>query len=447
MISDWIYEKFEGLSARTAIIYDSKEYSYSTFLNKINRHLKIIKAKIERGEVVAIISDYSIDSLSVFFALHRNGNIIVPIVSTTKSEIDNRLSIACVQRIIDFDGGEIHISDANNNSTSVLVNQLRDTNRAGLVLFSSGITGEPKGMVHDLEVLINSYKKEHIKNINSLLLLTFDHIGGIDTLLRLLSIGGTVTIPFDMDPFSICEVIERFNVNVLPGSPTFLNLIIISEAYKKYDLSSLKIIGYGAEPMPEYLLKRLNEIFPEVKLHQKFGTSETNAIRVINLSDDSLFMKIDDSNIEFKIIDNELWLKSKTQILGYLNVTDNSFEQGWFKTGDLVETNDNGYFRIVGRKKEVINVGGEKVNPAEVENVIMQHEKVIECAVYGTMNAITGETVVADVQISENSDPVLIKREIKRLCAKELETYKCPSKLKVVEEIKVNSRFKKLRRE
>jgi acyl-CoA synthetase (AMP-forming)/AMP-acid ligase II len=249
-----------------------------------------------------------------------------------------------------------------------------------------------------------------------------------------------------MDPFSICELIERFKVNVLSGSPTFLNLIVLSEAYKSYDLSSLQIIGYGAEPMPEFLLNKLNETFPDVQIHQKFGTSETNAIRVINKSNDSLFMKIDDPNIEYKIIDNELWLKSRTQILGYLNSDQESFEEGWFKTGDLVEVDEAGFFRIIGRKKEIINVGGEKVNPGEVENIIMQHDNVVQCSVYGEKNAITGESVFADIQIKLGSNPSTVKREVKRICNKALDKYKCPTRIKIVDEVQINSRFKKLKK-
>lgn len=446
MKNDWIFKKFERLRDRIAIIFDQEEYSYSKLLSHTNLYLNLIDSQIKRGEVVAIISNYSFNSISLFFALIKNKNIIVPIVSTTQAEVENRLSIACVQKIIEFHGDEIRISEVKHYQKNEIISKLCASQHAGLILFSSGITAEPKGMVHDLDGLIYSYKKDNIKNINSLLLLTFDHIGGIDTLFRLLSVGGTVTIPNNMDPFSICELIERFRVNVLSGSPTFLNLIVLSEAYKNYNLDSLKIIGYGAEPMPDFLLKRLNEIFPNVQIHQKFGTSETNAIRVINQSNDSLYMKIDDPNIEHKIIDNELWLKSQTQILGYLNSDQDSFERGWFKTGDIVEVNDAGYFRIIGRKKEIINVGGEKVNPGEVENIIMQHEEVIQCSVYGIENAITGETVIAEVQISKNSEPTRVKKEIKRLCYSSLEDYKCPTRIKIVEEVKVNSRFKKLKK-
>jgi acyl-CoA synthetase (AMP-forming)/AMP-acid ligase II len=446
MINNWLFDKFLSLPERIAIIYREKKYSYKELIEKINQLTDNIHiSEIQQGEVVAIISDYSFHSIALFFALLKNQNIIVPIISTAQAEIEKRLDIARVRISFVLEGESVKILKRNQVIQHPLETTLIEKNHAGLILFSSGITGESKGMVHDLDVLINSYKKASIKDINSLLFLTFDHIGGIDSMLRILSGGGTITLPVERDPFYICKIIEQHRVNVLPCSPTFLNMLIISEAYKAADLSSLEIIGYGAEPMPEYLLNKLITIFPNIRFQQKFGTSETNAIRVKNRSKESLFMKIEDPNIEYKIINNELWLKSRTQILGYLNTENDSFEQGWFKTGDIVETADDGYFKIIGRKKEVINVGGEKVYPSEVENIILQHEKVEDCIVYGVKNLITGESVIAEVKLIINNNPDNIKREIKQLCLKSLDHYKCPSKIKIVEEININNRFKKLR--
>ena len=147
----------------------------------------------------------------------------------------------------------------------------------------------------------------------------------------------------------------------------------MSKANEKYDLSSLRMITYGTETMPESLLNRLKVAFPRVKFLQTFGTSETGIANTSSKSSNSTFMKIDDPELEYKIVDNELWLKSKTQVMGYLNSSMDSFtEDGWFKTGDLVEATEDGYIKIIGRNKEVINVGGEKVLPNEVESVILE---------------------------------------------------------------------------
>jgi acyl-CoA synthetase (AMP-forming)/AMP-acid ligase II len=209
----------------------------------------------------------------------------------------------------------------------------------------------------------------------------------------------------------------------------------------------LKIIAFGAEPMPESLLLRLRKIFPDLELQQKFGTSETNAIKVTSRSNDSLFMKFDDPNLEHKVIDGELWLKSKTQVLGYLNASMESFtEDGWFKTGDLVETSADGYFRIIGRNKEVINVGGEKVLPSEVESVLLEMEEFSDVMVFGEENQITGQSVAVEVVPAREIDRREAKKAIRRYCKDKLLSYKIPSKVIIVDQTSFGERFKKIRR-
>ena len=302
-------------------------------------------------------------------------------------------------------------------------------------------------MLHDLDTLMEGYRGRKVKDINTLIFLTFDHIGGIDTMLRILSIGGTITIPASRQPEEVSGLVEKYRVNVLPSSPTFLNLLLLSGLHQKYDLSSLKIIAFGAEPMPESLLLRLRELFPDIELQQKFGTSETNAIRVKSRSNDSLFMKLDDPNLEHKVIDGELWLKSKTQVLGYLNASMESFtEDGWFKTGDLVESADDGYIKIIGRNKEVINVGGEKVLPSEVESVLLEMDEFSDVMVYAEENQITGQSVAVEVVPKQEIDKREAKKAIRKFCKGKLINYKIPTKITIVDQTNYGDRFKKIRR-
>jgi acyl-CoA synthetase (AMP-forming)/AMP-acid ligase II len=197
--------------------------------------------------------------------------------------------------------------------------------------------------------------------------------------------------------------------------------------------------------MPESLLLRLKQIFSKVKFLQTFGTSETGISTTSSKSSDSLFMKLDDLNCEYKIVENELWLRSKTQVLGYLNASMDSFtSDGWFKTGDLVEIIEDGYLKIIGRSKEVINVGGQKVLPAEVESVILTIDNIDDCLVYGVSNVITGQTVVCDVVLHESCEE--IKKVIRLYCKDKLESFKIPTKVSVVEKTNFSDRFKKIRR-
>lgn len=444
-MSKWLIEQFSSSEDSIALVYKNIAYSYKELKNKIDEiHVTTLKA-INKNDVVAIIGDYSFNSIALLLALYENNNIIVPIATQVKEEIEERIDESFCSWKIDV--MTLECSHIERQSTHKMIQDLQNTNTSGLVLFSSGSTGKAKAMIQNLDSLIDSYHGKRQKEMNILVFLMFDHIGGINTVFNALSIGATLILPENRDAEYICSLVSEYKIRVLPSSPTFLNLILISEAYKKFDLKSLRMITYGTEAMPESLLKRLKVAFPKVKLLQTFGTSETGIASTSSKSSESTFMKIDDPNLEYKIVNDELWLKSKTQILGYLNASMDSFtDDGWFKTGDLVEVIDDGYLKIIGRNKEMINVGGEKVLPAEVESVILEMDNVIDCMAYSEPSNITGQTVVIDVVFKEALTSREAKKLVRQFCKDKLDGYKIPSKVNIVEKTNFGERFKKIRR-
>ncbi len=206
------------------------------------------------------------------------------------------------------------------------------------------------------------------------------------------------------------------------------------------------MITYGTEPMPESLLLQLKSIFPRIKFLQTFGTSETGIMQVSSRSSDSTYLKIDDPNSEYKIVNCELWIKSKTQILGYLNYSMDQFtSDGWFRTGDIVEESEDGFIKIIGRNKEIINVGGEKVLPSEVESVLLQLPIIQDCIVYGEINPIIGQMVAVKVLTSLDIKISDLKKEIQLFCKDKLAPYKIPIRVRLMEELEYTDRFKKKR--
>jgi len=206
------------------------------------------------------------------------------------------------------------------------------------------------------------------------------------------------------------------------------------------------MITYGTEPMPSQLLKRVRDAFPKARLLQTFGTSETGITQTSMTSSTSTDIKIDDPNTEWKVVEGELWIKSQTQILGYLNAAMDRFtSDGWFKTGDLANVTADGTLQIKGRVQELINIGGEKVLPVEIETVLLELSLVNDCMVYGASNAITGQMVCADVVLKSGDSESEARSEIRRYCLQKLERYKVPSKINFVAAIPRSSRFKKTR--
>lgn len=445
---DWLIDKLKASGEQTAVIFKEKSYSYAQLAAQVEAYFAIASGRLQPGDIVAIISDYSFESIALFLALSRNRNIVVPITTKVESEIEDRIRVAnCRWRIVIGGEGALDIRQEDSLAeVHPLVRQLVDRGRSGLILFSSGSTGRPKAMIHDLDNLIDSYRDKKGKRLVFLIFLMFDHIGGLNTLLNCLSMGVTMVFPENRDPEHVARLIEKYKVNILPASPTFLNLILISEAQTRYDLSSLRMITYGTEPMPESLLLKLKETFGRVKFLQTFGTSETGITQTSSKSSNSTFIRIDDPNTEYRIVDGELWIRSKTQIMGYLNSSMERFtEDGWFKTGDLVEEAEDGYIKIVGRNKELINVGGEKVLPSEVESVLFQMPDLQDCLVYGEPNPITGQMVTAKVLFREPLKTSEAKKRVVAFCQDKLERYKIPAKVILMTESEYSERFKKKR--
>ena len=439
----FILDKFKSFNSKNAIVFEDRIYTYEEFIKQIKDYKNILDKHNISSKVVVILGDYSFYNLALFFALYENKNIIVPITSNIKKVQDDFIEESFCQTIIKTDEKNLLIQNLKTIFSHNMIDNLREKNSSGLILFSSGSTGKPKAMVHNLDTLIDSFKDKKEKSMNMLVFLMFDHIGGLNTVFNALCMGACLIIPKIKDAKTICELIEKYKIMVLPSSPTFLNLILISEEYKNYDLSSLRMITYGTETMPQSLLLKLKEVFPKVKFLQTFGTSETGISTTSSKSSNSLFMKLEDINGEYKIVENELWLRSKTQVLGYLNASMDSFtSDGWFKTGDLVEV-DGEYIKIIGRAKEVINVGGQKVLPAEVESIILEMEEISDCMVYGEKNAITGQTVVCDVVLNKNIEN--IKKRVRVFCKDRLDAYKIPTKVNVVDKTNFSDRFKKIR--
>ena len=443
---NWLINKLDQFDDSIVIIQDDISYTYKQLFNNI-KYIKenIIKHKIKPGEVVSILSDYSFSSISLLLALHENKNIIVPITTKISLEINERIEVSFTSKSISVNKGEFEINNHEVRGSHQMIKSLQVKKSSGLILFSSGSTGAPKAMMHNFDTLIDKYSGKKEKSMNMILFLMFDHIGGLNTLLNILSTGATAVIPKNRNADDVCKLIQDYDIRILPSSPTFLNLILMNASHTKYNLTSLRMVTYGTEVMPESLLRRLKRSFPKVKFLQTFGTSETGIANTSSQSSNSTFMKINDPNLEYRIVDNELWLKSKTQVIGYLNSSMENFtDDGWFKTGDLVET-DDAYIKIVGRNKEIINVGGEKVLPNEVEAILLSIDEIADVMVYGEVNIITGQTVVCDVVLETDIETIDIKKIIRKHCKENLANYKIPTKVNVVQKTNFNNRFKKIR--
>ncbi|OFL64961.1 MULTISPECIES: class I adenylate-forming enzyme family protein [unclassified Brevibacterium] len=435
------------LGEEPAIVSGARVTTYGS-LNRERRIWteRLSEAGVRSGDVVALEADYSVASVAALIALLEIKAITVPISSLPEEKREEILAVSAARFLITLTNSRPVVSplEVADGQPSDLYRTLRDRGAAGLVLFSSGTTGNSKGSVLDFDKLVSAYEHSNSKPHRTITFLGFDHIGGVNTLFHALAHGSTIVTVRDRTPDEVLSVVQDARVEVLPTTPTFLTMCLIGRKLGQYDLSSLKVITYGTEPMPEHTLRKLHEALPGVRLKQTYGLSELGIMSTKSKSNDSLWVKLGGAGFEHKIVDGTLWVKSDRAMLGYLNAPYFFDEDGFFNTQDQVEV-DGDYVKILGRKSEIINVGGLKVYPSEVESALLEVEGVADVLVSGHPNAVTGEIVRARIKPAPGTDSRRLKHDVRRHCAAKLEDYKVPAIVDFSTDDLHSKRFKKAR--
>lgn len=442
----FILERLDAAAEAPALFWRGAATASSALAAQVRQDLDWLAGHgVTTGSVVLMTGDYSPRATALLLACIERKAILAPLLPSTLAKTPGLAQIVDPDFVIDCSGREAAptISHHASGPRHTLLQRLHDQGRPGLILFTSGSTGEPKGVVHDFGRLLVKFqtRRPAMRTLNFLL---FDHWGGLNTLLHCLANNSPLVLPENRIPEYICGLLEAHRIELLPASPTFLNMLLLSGAYVGRDLSGLRVITYGSEPMPQATLTGLRTAFPQVELRQTYGLIELGVLRAKSMSSDSLWVKVGGEGYDLRVVDGLLQIKADSAMLGYLNAPSPFTEDGYFVTGDRVERNGE-YLRILGRESELINVGGQKVFPAEVEAVLLECELVEEAVVYGERHPLTGKIVCADIQLHGSPDENDARRTIKQFCGKRLDSFKIPVKIRFVAGGLHSDRMKRLR--
>ena len=342
--------------------------------------------------------------------------------------------------------------------------ELKDDDTA-IILYTSGTTGKPKGAMLTHKNLYSNAKDvgQYLK-MNSddkvVTVLPMFHVFCLTVALNapLLS-GATLLIAPKFSPREIFELIKENQATVFAGVPTMYNFLFQNPDGKTEDLKSLRLCISGGASLPVALLKNFEQKF-NVVVSEGYGLSEASPVTCFNPLDrprkpGSIGTSI--LRVENKIFNElgeevpvgevgELVVRGPNVMKGYYQMpeeTTAAIRNGWLHTGDLARMDEDGYFYIVDRKKDLILVGGYNVYPREVEEVIYNHSDVVEVAVLGVPDPNLGEAVKAYV-VSKN--PQLTAEQLLVYCSQHLAKYKVPSSIEFIEELPKNTTGKILRR-
>jgi acyl-CoA synthetase (AMP-forming)/AMP-acid ligase II len=430
---------------RDAFFWQGRSTSFAELAELVDRSVgRLGEERIGRGTVVGVLADYSPESVGLLLALMHVGAIVAPFSRAVAHEMDSFIELAGVERLFRFDADDRwELETLPELPAPELIREFRACERPGLVVFTSGSTGRPKGILHDCERLVKRFSEPR-KAYRTLLFLLFDHFGGFNTLMSVLSYGGTMVVPPERTPTDVARIIEAGRVELLPVTPTLLNLLVASGAAAEHDMSSVQLITYGTEVMPEGTLKKIAELFPQARLQQTYGLSELGVLRSKSQSSDSVWVKVGGQGFETRVVDGILQVRSELAMVGYLNAESPFDSEGWLSTGDRVEQRGE-YFRILGRESDIINVGGQKVFPSEVETALLEADNVDDATVYGEKHPLMGSVVMARVKLREPEAPGELRARLRKHCLERLASYKVPIRFHASDEDQHNLRYKKQR--
>jgi len=441
---EFLLDRFRANGDAPALAVRGELMSFGTLAELIEERTAWVERQgIGLGTPVILLGDFSFTSIALLFALIARRAITIPLTLATYQSLGDQLDDVAAEFLLDTRTADVVADHRGTVAPNELYATLIERRTCGLVLFTSGSTGRPKAVVHDFARLIEKFR--HVRPAMVMLnFLLFDHWGGINTLLGGLSSGGLTVVPESRNPDEVCKLIARYRIQLLPATPSFLNMLLISRAFERADVSSLKVITYGAETMPESTLARLRDVFPSVELRQTYGMIELGVMRAKSKSSDSLWVKLGGEGYQLRVVDGILQVKADSAMLGYLNAPSPFTEDGYFITGDQVEQQGD-YLKILGRQSDLINVGGQKVYPAEVETTILELSEVVDAVVYGERHVLTGKIVCADIIAVNNVDTTSLRQKIKRHCAAKLQPFMVPVRINFPEQGIYTARLKRRR--
>jgi len=467
-----MYEMFSktvaGYPTREAIKYGGICLTYSELSRRVDALSAALREDyhVSKGDRVTVFLKNDDAFPPVFLAISKIGAISV-VLNTRLKKPELEYQLELTKPVVAIVDGEIWDKGLDSMIKSKIE---KDTlsqiwNKDGIcpqgacneddvhtILFTSGTTGKPKGVrivhrnfIHSairLEQYMEMLGLIRPEGGKTLIAAPLFHVMALqEQLVPSLRMGNTAILLAALSIQAFLELVEKEKIDFLVGSPGIYRILLSSEDVTKYDLSSIKVAAFGAAPMSPDLMAEMKKAFVNAKLFNGFGLTEAS-VSLVAIDKECMERPTSIGHpslgCEAKIVDEnmrevptgvvgEITVKGPNVADGYYNDpegTKKAFRDGWFLTGDLGKVDEDGFFYVVSRKKDMINRGGENVYPVEVENAISLHPKVLEVSVYGVPDKVMGEKVAASIVVIPGT--TLTPEEIKEFCSDKLAKYKIP---------------------
>jgi acyl-CoA synthetase (AMP-forming)/AMP-acid ligase II len=493
---------------KLAIVFEGKRYTFSQLNERANRLGNALSnLGVQKGDRVAMLQVNTNQCVEVYFAAAKIGAIYVPLNFRAKGnelaymlnssetgtllvgeryiELVNsiRSDMETVKNCISLDGqqeGMLYYEDIIASASADEIFTEIDDNDTTILMYTAGTTGFPKGVMlshnsFSLYVLENVSPADPETEEKNILTVPLYHVAGIQAMMAAMYGGRTLVMERQFEPKEWMELVEAEKANRAMMVPTMLKQLLDHPDFSKHDLSSLRVVTYGAAPMPLEVIKKAVEVFPGVNFINAFGQTETaSTITTLGPEDHNITGTDEEkekklkrlssigrpmSDVEMRIVDEEgkelpqgevgeIVARGPRVMSGYWKdqekTTKTIDEGGWVHTGDMGYVDEAGYFFLAGRATDMIIRGGENISPEEVEGVLLSHPKLDDVAVIGVPDADWGEVPMAVAVLKEGETAT--PDEVMEYCRANLASFKRPRAVVFVDELPRNPMGKVLKR-
>ena len=399
-------------------LYDSETYTYDDLLKAIS-------------------------GSSAYYPLYRTKELYPYYVNLVKALaagmpltlIDSDINASEIDGVCEEDINVKKTFDAKSYGSMDDVVAALQRSQSEITIFTSGTTGQPKKVVHSISTLTRAVRLGE-RYAGQIWAYAYNptHMAGLQVFFQAFENQNTLVNVFGKTREVVYQQIADKQITHISATPTFYRLLLPYE--KSYD--SVTRVTLGGEKSDQHLYEAIRQIFPNAKINNVYASTEAGSLFAAKGDCFQIPKAIRD---KFKVVDDELLIHKS--LLG--SSESFKFSDDFYHSGDLIEwvDKDSGLFRFKSRKNELINVGGYKVNPGEVEDAIMAMDGVSQALVYGKANSILGSVLCADVRLEEGF--TLTELDIKKHLASQLQDFKIPRRIKFVEEMSL-TRTGKLKR-
>jgi long-chain acyl-CoA synthetase len=481
-------ETAERHGDRLAVKLDDLDLNYALLAEATARFAGLLKERgVQRGDRIAVMLPNVPYFPVVYYGILRAGAVVVPMnvllkgreVAFYLEDPEAKLLFAwhgfadAAREGAEAAGSEVVLVTPGEFEQSLFAAEADrevadvDGSDTAVILYTSGTTGVPKGaeLSHDnlrVNAQISAGLAEGDENDILLGALPLFHTFGQTCSMNVsIALGSCLSMIPRFDPAKALEIVQRDRITVFQGVPTMYVAMLNHPDRDAYDTSSLRVCMSGGASMPVEVMRGFEEAFA-CKILEGYGLSETSPVASFNHPDrerkpGSIGTPIE--GVEMKVVDDsdqevprgevgEIVIRGHNVMKGYWrreDATEEAMRGGWFHTGDMATIDEDGYFFIVDRKKDMIIRGGFNVYPREIEEVLYEHPAVAECAVVGIPDDLMGEEVGAAVALKEGEQAS--EEDLREFVREQVAAYKYPRRVWFVDQLPKGPTGKILKRE